>query len=82
MRFLLLRHAEEGVDGGCDVCGGLGQVDPGLGGAKADVDLTFAQRDPGVPPGLSEIVMKAMTVDKARRFQSMDELRGALEHYL
>jgi serine/threonine-protein kinase len=35
-----------------------------------------------VPPGLSEIVMKAMAVDKARRFQSMDEMRGALERYL
>jgi len=36
----------------------------------------------GVPPGLSEIVMKAMSVDKARRFQSMDEMRAALERYL
>jgi len=26
--------------------------------------------------------MKAMAVDKARRFQSMDELRTALEKYL
>jgi len=26
--------------------------------------------------------MKAMAVDKARRFQSMDELRSALEKYL
>ncbi|MFO1408536.1 MAG: HEAT repeat domain-containing protein [Steroidobacteraceae bacterium] len=38
--------------------------------------------NPEVPPGLSEIVMKAMSVDKARRFQSMDEMRAALEHYL
>ena len=38
--------------------------------------------NPSVPPGLSEIVMKAMTVDKARRFQSMDEMRAALEKYL
>jgi serine/threonine-protein kinase len=37
---------------------------------------------PDIPPGLSEIVMKAMSVDKARRFQSMDELRAALEKYL
>jgi serine/threonine-protein kinase len=36
----------------------------------------------GIPPGLSEIVMKAMSVDKARRFQTMDELRSALERYL
>jgi eukaryotic-like serine/threonine-protein kinase len=35
-----------------------------------------------VPPGLSEIVVKAMTVDKTRRFQTMDELRSALERYL
>jgi hypothetical protein len=38
--------------------------------------------NPSIPPGLSEIVMKAMAVDKARRFQSMDELRTALEKYL
>jgi eukaryotic-like serine/threonine-protein kinase len=38
--------------------------------------------NPDVPPGLSEIVMKAMAVDKARRYQTMDELRSALEHYL
>ena len=38
--------------------------------------------NPEIPPGLSEIVMKAMSVDKARRFQSMEELRAALEHYL
>jgi hypothetical protein len=47
------------------------------GKAKAPIEL-----NPGVPPGLSEIVMKAMAVDKARRFQSMDELRAALEKYL
>jgi serine/threonine-protein kinase len=35
-----------------------------------------------IPPGLSEIVMRAMTVDKAKRFQTMDELRSALERYL
>jgi serine/threonine-protein kinase len=36
----------------------------------------------GIPPGLSEIVTKAMSVDKARRFQSMEEMRAALERYL
>jgi serine/threonine-protein kinase len=36
----------------------------------------------GIPPGLSEIVCKAMSVDKTRRFQTMDELRSALERYL
>src|SRR5579875_1769504 len=40
------------------------------------------QLNPGLPPGLSDIVLKAMAVDKAKRFQSMDELRGALEQYL
>jgi hypothetical protein len=38
--------------------------------------------NPGLPPGLSDLVVKAMAVDKAKRFQTMDELRGALEHYL
>ncbi len=38
--------------------------------------------NPALPPGLSELVMKAMAVDKAKRFQSMDELRGAVEKYL
>ena len=47
------------------------------GKAKPPIEL-----NPAVPPGLSEIVMKAMAVDKARRFQSMDELRSALEKYL
>jgi serine/threonine-protein kinase len=47
------------------------------GKAKPPVDV-----NPQVPPGLSEIVMKAMAVDKGRRFQSMDELRAALERYL
>ena len=35
-----------------------------------------------LPPGLSDLVMKAMAVDKARRFQSMGELSTALERYL
>jgi serine/threonine-protein kinase len=47
------------------------------GKARPPADL-----NPQVPPGLSEIVMKAMAVDKAKRFQSMDELRAALENYL
>jgi len=38
--------------------------------------------NPALPPGLSELIMKAMAVDKAKRFQSMDELRGALSKYL
>ncbi len=47
------------------------------GKARAPIEA-----NPLIPPGLSEIVMKAMSVDKARRFQSMDELRSALEKYL
>jgi serine/threonine-protein kinase len=47
------------------------------GKAKPPIEV-----NPAVPPGLSEIVMKAMAVDKARRFQSMDEMRSALERYL
>jgi serine/threonine-protein kinase len=35
-----------------------------------------------MPPELSEIVMKAMSVDKAKRFQGMDEIRLALEKHL
>jgi HEAT repeat protein/tRNA A-37 threonylcarbamoyl transferase component Bud32 len=35
-----------------------------------------------LPQGLSDAVMKAMAVDKNKRFQSMDELRGALQSYM
>jgi len=38
--------------------------------------------NPNLPPGLSDVVTKAMSVDKTKRFQSMDELRGALEKYM
>jgi eukaryotic-like serine/threonine-protein kinase len=38
--------------------------------------------NPALPPGLSDLVMKAMAVDKTKRFQSMEELRLALERYL
>ena len=37
--------------------------------------------NPKLPPGLGDVVIKAMSVDKAKRHQSMDELRGALERY-
>ena len=40
------------------------------------------EANPAVPPSLSETVMKAMAVDKTRRFQAMDELREALVPYL
>jgi HEAT repeat protein/tRNA A-37 threonylcarbamoyl transferase component Bud32 len=41
-----------------------------------------AEVNPAVPKELSDIVMKAMSVDKAKRFQSMDEIRLALEKFL
>ncbi|HET9390605.1 MAG TPA: HEAT repeat domain-containing protein [Steroidobacteraceae bacterium] len=37
--------------------------------------------NPNLPPGLSELIGKAMTVDKSKRHQSMDELRADLERY-
>ena len=37
--------------------------------------------NPNLPQGLSELVMRAMAVDKAKRFQTMDELRTALEPF-
>ena len=47
------------------------------GKARPPIEVNAA-----IPPGLSEIVMRSMTVDKTKRFQSMDELRTALENYL
>ena len=38
--------------------------------------------NPALPPGLSDLVMKSMAVDKNKRFQSMDEMRLALEKFL
>ncbi len=38
--------------------------------------------NPSLPPELGDLVIKAMAVDKAKRFQSMDELRLALEKFL
>ncbi|MET0281824.1 MAG: HEAT repeat domain-containing protein [Steroidobacteraceae bacterium] len=37
--------------------------------------------NPKLPPGLAELIMKAMAVDKTKRFQSMDEMRIALERF-
>jgi HEAT repeat protein/tRNA A-37 threonylcarbamoyl transferase component Bud32 len=37
--------------------------------------------NPNLPPGLSDLVMRAMAVDKTKRFQTMDELRGSLERF-
>ena len=37
---------------------------------------------PHLPPGLGDLVMKAMAVDKTKRFQTMEEMRAALEQYM
>jgi eukaryotic-like serine/threonine-protein kinase len=37
--------------------------------------------NPNLPPGLSDLVMRAMAVDKNKRFQTMEELRVALERF-
>jgi len=37
--------------------------------------------NPGLPPGLPEVIMQAMSVDKEKRYQTMVELRAALEKY-
>jgi serine/threonine-protein kinase len=41
-----------------------------------------AEVNPELPQALSELVMKAMSVDKGKRFQSMEEFRLALEPFL
>jgi len=38
--------------------------------------------NPALPQGLSDLVVKAMSVDKSKRHQSMEELRAALERFL
>ena len=47
------------------------------GRAKPPIEI-----NPDLPSELSDLVMKAMSVDKSKRFQSMDELRLALEAFL
>jgi serine/threonine-protein kinase len=37
--------------------------------------------NPALPAGLPEVIMQAMAVDKDKRFQTMQELRAALEKY-
>ena len=55
---------------------GLGQH-PSLPKARAPQEIN-AQ----LSANLAEIVVKAMAVDKTKRYQTMDELRGALEQYM
>jgi HEAT repeat protein/tRNA A-37 threonylcarbamoyl transferase component Bud32 len=38
--------------------------------------------NPALPPGLPEVIMQAMSVDKDKRYQTMNELRAALEKFL
>jgi serine/threonine-protein kinase len=38
--------------------------------------------NPTLPPGLSELTMRAMSVDKTKRFTSMENMRLALEKFL
>ncbi len=38
--------------------------------------------NPGLPPGLPEVIMQAMSVDKDKRYQTMPDLRTALEKFL
>jgi eukaryotic-like serine/threonine-protein kinase len=37
--------------------------------------------NPKLPPGLPELITKAMAVDKNKRFQTMDDMRAALERF-
>src|SRR5258706_7055489 len=46
------------------------------GKARVPQDL-----NPALPPGFSDLVMKAMSVDKTKRYQTMDELRTAFERF-
>ncbi len=38
--------------------------------------------NPSLTPELSDLIVRAMAVDKTKRFQNMDELRTALQHFL
>ena len=42
---------------------------------------TLSENNPALPEGLSEIIMQAMSVDKTKRFQTMDELKAALSPF-
>ena len=47
------------------------------GRAKPPIDL-----NPALPKGVSDVVMKCMSVDKEKRYSSMDEVSVALERFL
>jgi serine/threonine-protein kinase len=46
------------------------------GKAKPPIEV-----NPNLPKELSDLVFKAMAVDKNKRFQTMEELRAALEKF-
>ena len=46
------------------------------GKARPPIDINKS-----LPQQLSDLVMKAMSVDKAKRYQTMDELKAALERF-
>jgi eukaryotic-like serine/threonine-protein kinase len=46
------------------------------GKAKTAIDV-----NPRLPKPISELVSKAMSVDKMKRFQNMEEIRLALEKF-
>jgi serine/threonine-protein kinase len=47
------------------------------GKARPPIDV-----NPQLPKALSDVVVKAMAVDKTKRYQTMDELRKALEQFM
>ena len=47
------------------------------GKARPPIEL-----NPALPPQLSEHIVRAMAVDKTKRFQTMDEVRSTLEKFL
>jgi len=47
------------------------------GKAKSAIEV-----NPALPAGVSEVVSRAMSVDKLKRFQNMEEMRMALEKAL
>ena len=52
------------------------------GGGHTAAGALHSQHQRGaLPQALSDLVMRAMAVDKAARFQTMDELRAALEKF-
>jgi serine/threonine-protein kinase len=47
------------------------------GRARPPIEL-----NPALPQGISDLVMKCMSVDKEKRFSTMEEVNVALERFL